>query len=263
MSVDPQMFYEGVTAPTASDPAGAEGQAPPVSPSAAPEPGQNSTPPEENIDYRSLSEQYQREAQEAQQRAAQNESQVTRIKSGLEQYLTQQQEQQRQAQYQQRVRDMTSRANTMQQDDAERYIHSETQNIIGEFQNAIVQERQQAAMREQQIARTLGAPLYIEKLVKDNGLPAEARDDLMAYGDPDLAERVGVPQLKRYYQQKKDWEERLTQASRSQQAQQRAQSGLNHLGGNNPPATPAFEVPEGLSAEQRATWIYDNVIHGG
>lgn len=264
MSVDPHTFYEGVTAPTASDPTGAEGQAPPVSPPVAPEPGQQTGQGDQNeVDFRALSEQYRQQAEDAQQRAAQNEAQVTRIRAGLEQYLTQQQQQQRQAQYQQRLREMTTRANTMQQEDAERYIQNETQNIINEFQNALAMERQQAAVREQQIARTLGAPLYIEKLVKDNKLPAEAREKLLAYGDPDLAERVGVPMLKDYYQQKAEWEERLTQASRSNQAQQRANSGLNRLGGNNPPATPAFEVPDGLSKEQQAIWIYDNVIHGG
>jgi len=151
----------------------------------------------------------------------------------------------------------------MRTEDAERYLEAEMQKIDAEYNRSLQQERQQWQQILQQQQRVLGAPLYIEKLVKDNGLPSEAKERLMAYGDPDLAERVGVPMLKDYYAQKQQWEEQLKQAARSQEAQNRANSGLSRLGGNNPPTTPSFEVPDGLSPEQRALWIYDNVIHGG
>lgn len=258
MSVDPQTFYQGVTAPPASDPVPAAAPPEGVAPGAAPEP----EAPTPEVDYRAEAERYRQEAEEARARAAQHESRMTQVRQGLEQMMAQQAEQQRRSQYEQRVRDMTARANTMRAEDAERYIQSETQAIIGEFQTAIQQERQQAAQREQQLARALGAPLYIEKLVKDHNLPAEARQRLEAFGDPDLAERVGVPLVKDYYQQKQEWEERLRQASRTQEAQARANSGLNRLGGANPSAVSAVQVPEGLSPEQRAFWIYDNIIHG-
>ncbi len=265
MAVDPETFFQGIQPPTASDPAGAEGQAPPVSPPAAPEPGQQTEGQEQQpeVDFRAQAEKYRKEAEANAQRAAQHEQKIQQFQQGLEQVMAQQAERQRQQQRQARIDEALARADTMRSEDAKRYLKAEMQSIEAEYHQSLQQERQQWQMREQQIARTLGAPLYIEKLVKDHGLPAEAKERLMAYGDPELAERVGVPMLRDYYEQKKQWEEQLKQAARSQEAQNRAQSGLSRLGGNNPPSTPSFEVPDNLSPEQRALWIYDNVIHGG
>ena len=111
--------------------------------------------------------------------------------------------------------------------DAWRYIQEENRKLREE----LVRDAEQ---REQQIKRQLAAPMYIDYLVQQHGLPAEAKQELMAIGDPDIAARY-APQLKARYDQFGQLQQQIHQLSRTQQAERLQQSGVGMVGGTTPP----------------------------
>jgi hypothetical protein len=230
-------------------------QAPQSNPSAAGEPNEQQREP---VDYEAMirQERQAREAAEAERGRLQQT--LGQVEQGFQRIQQQNQQQADRQAFEQRRQSILQRADTMRADEANRFIASEMDSLYDEFQNKTSQLQQSMEQRQMQVLRQVATPLYIDDLIKRNNLPPEAREDLMRFGDPDVAANA-VPFIKRQYDERKQLEERLEQLARSQQATQTAQSGVGRLGGYNGAPGAATDIPEGLSADERALWVYRNL----
>lgn len=238
--------------PASSPAVAGQVQAPPQTPpTAAGEPGSSSG---QTPDYESIIRQREAEAQAAQQRAQQLEQTLSKVQQWAQQTEQQQQEQQRRTAFQDRKKQILQRAGSMRADEADRFIESEMDNLYNEFQQQTQTLAQQFQQQQQQTIRQLATPLYIQDLAKKHGLPESAAQELtqISGGDPDAALRM-VGWVKQRHDERQQLEERLSQLSRTQTANNVHNSGVTQLGGYNAPT--GFDVPDGLDADERAGWI--------
>lgn len=237
----------------ASFPEGTGQQTPPQTLPSANEPQPEQAQGQEpEVDYKSLAEQREREAQAARQRAQQLEQTIGQVQQWAQQAEAQQRQQSQRQMFNQRKQEIIDRAGNMRVEDANRYIASELDNLYSEFDQRLNQTQQQLEQRRMQEIRQIATPLYIDDLVKKNGLPEAAKQELLAYGDPDVA-RKQVPYLKERYERERKLEEQLRQLSRTQEAQRVQRSGVTQVGGYD--QSPQMQIPEGLDADEKAAYI--------
>ena len=237
----------------ASFPEGTGQQTPPQTLPSANEPQlEQQQGQEEQVDYKSLAEQREREAQEARQRAQQLEQTMGQVQQWAQQAEAQQRQQSQRQMFNQRKQEIIDRASNMRVEDANRYIASELDNLYSEFDQRLNQTQQQLEQRRMQEIRQIATPLYIDDLVKKNGLSEKAKEELMAFGDPDTA-RKQVPFIKAREEKERKLEEQLRQLSRTQEAQRVQRTGIAQVGGYD--QSPQMQIPEGLDADEKAAYI--------
>lgn len=227
--MDPNTFGQ----PNASAPALADAHQPvhnavnpaqdAYTPGAAVEPNQ-----EQPIDYEERARQLEAEKQQIEQQAAQMASTLQNVRMWAEQQQAMQQQQQREQQFQQREQSILDRADTMPSEDARRYIAEEMRKLRDEDARVYGQQLEQTK-------RALARPLYIDNLVKQNGLSEEDRQTLLALENPDDAARM-APYLKAQKQQYSTLQQQIDQLSRTQQANQIQGTGVGLVGGVNGPS---------------------------
>lgn len=249
-------------APSAS--AGTPGQAPPQGnpPAAAAAPDvqqQPSTPtpqpPTQNEDE--SRQQYLARIHELEQRASQAEQTASQLQSGLQEAIRYGQQRQQEDTFKRRRADLISQAEGMAPQERQTWLDTQLATLDAErdqyWQGQVQQERQQA----QQLARRIGTPLFVDQMMRQHGLPEEARQTLMAYAarDPDFVP-VAAQDLKRQYDAQQRYEQQLQQLSRSNQAQQMVDQGAGVVGGQSPAAMPYQSTGD---ADQDALAIYRQI----
>jgi hypothetical protein len=229
-------------------------QAPSSVPSSAGEP-QQQEPQAPAVDYQAMLRQEQQARQAAESERQRLQQTLGEVERGFQQIQQQNQQQAETQAFQQRKAQILQAAGSMRQDEADRYISSQMDSLYNEFQSRTQNLQQTLEQRQMQVLRQVATPLYIDELVRKNNLPAEAREQLMQFGDPDIAQRQ-VPFIKQQYEERKKLEERLEQLARTQQANDQVQQGVNRLGGYNAASGSGMDIPEGLTGDERALYIY-------
>lgn len=224
-----------------------QGQAPPPMPSpvAAGTPAvqqQPSTPtPQPPARQEDESQaQYLSRIRELEQRAMTAEQTASQLQNGLQEAIRYGEQVKQEDAYKRRRADMIAQADNMAPQERQAWLDSQLSALDRErdqyWQSQIQQERQQA----QQLARRIGAPLFVDQHMRQYGLPEEARATLLAYAsrDPDFVP-VAAQDLARQYQQQRQYEQQLQQLSRSNQAQQLVDQGAGAVGGQSPASMPS------------------------
>lgn len=258
--MDPQQFLQNLES-AASSPVDAaqematEAPAPvadPNVPFAAGEP--ESVPESATVDYEAR-------AREAEERARQIEAEASRYKSTLDQvnqwamnYQMQQQAQAEQQRYRQWRDEALDAAESMAPQDARRYLAAEFQKIEAEKDRMYQMQMQQLNQQREQERRVLGKPIFIEQIVRDNGLSDDDRKFLDALENPDDAARI-APMLKQNRERWNAQQEQINQIVRAQQAGQLQAAGIGTVGGTVAPGS-APTMPE--DPDEKAIWLLHN-----
>lgn len=184
----------------------------------------------------------QREA-ELQRVAAQNQQLqgvVTQIQQAAEANQRSQADQQRWTM-------ALAHADNLPADQARGYLEREHQAILQAERIRTQQERQQLQQQYESEKKVIAAPLYADHLMQANGLPPEARAELIAFRDPEVMYQQ-APLLKARYDA---WNAKLAtlqngqvQQGRTQEVMALQQAGLGSVGGQNGGMTYQLEVSD-------------------
>ncbi|HWV22983.1 MAG TPA: hypothetical protein VNZ58_02245 [Thermomicrobiales bacterium] len=223
--MDPNVFFSNGN-PSASSPDLATQATTPVQEAVSQVPGSAGEPDQSQDQVDPRVAELEARAQRAEQEAQQFRSTFNQIRTGFEQM-------QAEAAWKQREESIYSRAKAMEPDEALMFIRQEEASLRRDLEA-------QAEHRRQMVERQLGAPLFIDHLVKQHGLPDEARQELMNYGDPNVA-AAQAPIVKARYQQIQNLQSQLNQLSRSNQAGALQRAGLGASGGTTPVQTKPME----------------------
>lgn len=255
--MDPQNFWSNGTA---ASPAPATETTVVSQPGAAGAPGvSNEAPPQESeVNYQERARQLEADLDAQRTEAERLRGTMQQVQHWAEQTSAQQQEQQFQAGLHQHEQEIYRRAENMAPAEAYSYIQQENAKIRQALMDRTNQVQQYAQQQIQQVQRTAATPLYIDHIAKTNGLSEEAKQELIAYGDPDIAARQ-APIVKQRYDQIANLQDQLNQLSRSRQAGQLQASGVGMVGG-----TGVQNVPTDLSADPdiKAMQIYAQLKNG-
>lgn len=261
--MDPEVFFSGgdVRA-TASDPARAEEQAPSTGvTTAAPEPDVVEQEQAPEVDYKAEAKRAREEADAARAAAAENEARMAQVRQGIEQMMRQQEDTRRKQEFQQRAKNLVNTANSMRAEEAATFLETNMLNLQAEWEQKAQQDWQQREQQYQQVFRQVASEPYKHKLAEDYGLNKENRQRLLDQNiAPELAEQI-APMLKQQQDDRKEWERRLEQASRTAKAGERANSDMVNTTGGGAMTTAGIEVPSHLHGEEKLMWIYDNIVH--
>jgi hypothetical protein len=202
------------------------------------------------VDYK---ERYEQEARLREQREAENQRYrqgIQQLEQGFQQQTAQQQEAQERAM-------ILATAENMSAEEGNRYLNQQwairDQRKQQQMQQAIEQERQQF----QQQAKVIAAKPYADHLAQSLGLSEDAKEELLALGDPDLMFQQ-APTIKRRYdkweQERAQWQGQNQQLARSTEVTALRQNGLAQMGGQNGGGTWQLEVSD--DPDEAAMQIY-------
>lgn len=269
--MDPQRFWGTEPSPsaTATAPAGETPGAP-----GQPTPGAATVPaagvgtfptgqqPTEPTPQESDADRAIREAREQLQRLAAERDQLRGTLGQVQQWAeTRAQEAQRQqaeSQYQQERDAIFTAAQNMGTDDAFRYIQQNVAALDQRRQRQIEELAQQSQQRVEQVARQFATPLWAQELARQHGLPQDAVQELLGYGDPEVMQRQ-APVVAARYKKLSTLEEQLNQLARSQQAGQYVRQGAGMAGGQQAANLP---LPESDDPDVRAMQILNQLRAG-
>jgi hypothetical protein len=193
------------------------------------------------------------------QRLQQLEAQNRQYQQFVDQLQRAAQENQQNQQFNQNVQMMLARAEAMPQQEANAFLRDQIQSVIAQERLRAQQEVQQVRQQADQQIRMVTAPQYADYLLKQLQLPEEAREELLALGDPDTMLRY-APQVKarhdRYQQQLAQFQNSQVQVARSQEVQAMQNAGLGAFGGQDGGSF-QVEIPDHLSADEKAMLIYE------
>ena len=189
-------------------------------------------------------------------RAEQLQRQAQQYQSAIDQ-VRQYAETQQQTQAQQQQIDMIlAQADAMPSSEGTQFLRNQVKNLIAQQQ---VQAQQQIRTREQQFEherKLLAAPMYADYLIESMGIPAEAKQEILALHDPDLMYRM-APQIKQRYeqfnQQLAQFQQGQQQLARSQEVNEIRNNGLATVGGQGAGASYDIEVSD--DPDERAMQI--------
>lgn len=169
----------------------------------------------------------------------------------------QQQQQEVDAQFAARRQKIIDRASDMSPMDAQRYLADEMWSLQEDRINA---ERQRLAAAEQQWQgrfQEMAKPQWVDKVMKDHGLPESDRAVLSTVA-PDAMPAM-AQFMKQQHAQAAALNEQITQLSRTQQAGVLQASGVGNVGGS----APAGSVTLPDDPDDRAMAIYRQLMGGG
>lgn len=157
------------------------------------------------------------------------------------------QEQQENQQLQQQVDMMLATADNMPSGEANTYLRGQIKNLLGQTKIQSQQAIQQLQQQHQQEIRTVAAGPYADHLIQSMGLPPEAKEELMALGDPEMMYRQ-APGIKQRYDrfnaQLAQYQDNQQQIARSQEVNAIRQNGLANVGGQGAGASYELEVSD-------------------
>lgn len=152
---------------------------------------------------------------------------------------------------------MLAHADNLPADQAKGYLQSQFQRTLQAEQLRAQQQIQQMQQQAESEKKQIAAPLYAEHLLQANGLPPEAKQELLALGDPELMYRY-APQIKARYDA---WNAQISglqngqiQQGRTQEVMALQNAGLGSVGGQNGGMTYQLEVSD--DPDEAAMQIY-------
>lgn len=196
------------------------------------------------------------------QARVQAEQQVAQFRGALGQVAQQAQQSQAEQAAQQQIQMALAQAENMPSEQANQFLRNQMLNIRNQERIAAQQALQQREAQFDQERRVLAAQPYAEYLATENGLSAEAKQELLELGDPDLMYRQ-VGSIKRRHDA---WEQRFQQVTngnvqlaRTQEVNAIRQAGLANVGGAA--GTGSYQIEVSDDPDVAAVQIY-NHIHG-
>lgn len=170
---------------------------------------------------------------EENQRLQQQVQQSNQFMTQLQTYAQQQQMSQ---DFQSRINTIIAAAEGMAPSDANVYLKRQVEDLV---KSREMQAQQSFQAREQQFEqerKLLAAPQYAEYLVNHYQMPAEAKERLLAFRDPDIM-LAQAPFIKadfdRIAQLQQSAQQTNVQTARAQEIQAMSQAGFGHFGGQN------------------------------
>jgi hypothetical protein len=154
---------------------------------------------------------------------------------------------QRNQQFNAELQMMLAHADNLPADQAKGYLQSQFQRTLQAEQARAQQQIQALQQQSENEKKQIAAPLYADHLLQANGLPPEARQELLALGDPELMYRY-APQIKARYDA---WNAQIAglqngqlQQGRTQEVMAMQNAGLTAVGGQNGGMTYQLEVSD-------------------
>lgn len=195
----------------------------------APQPQQPDTVQQAQIDYAAELARRDAEIQRVNTEKQQLQGVVSQIQQAAE-------ANQRNQQDQERWNLALAHADNLPAEQARAYLAREHQSIIQSERIRAQQYAQQIEQQKEAEKKQIAAPLYADHLVQANGLPAEAKAELLALRDPELMFNY-APVLKARYDA---WNAQFSGVQNNQLQQARTQevmalqnAGLGSIGGQN------------------------------
>jgi hypothetical protein len=214
-------------------------------------------PQQPQVDYAAQLAAREAELQRIQSQNQQLQGVVSQIQRAAEE------NQQAQA-FNQELTMMLAHADNLPADQARSYLQNQFQQTIQRERVRNQQQFQQFQQQAEQEKKAIAAPLYADHLLQANGLPPQAKEELLALGDPDLMFRM-APQIKARYDA---WNAQIAgvqqsnvQVARAAEVQALQNAGLGAIGGQNT-GTFQVEIPDDMDPDERAMLIDDYQRYG-
>jgi hypothetical protein len=156
-------------------------------------------------------------------------------------------ETQQNQQINERIQMITSTANSLPASEAETYMKNQINAILGDVRLSSNQQIQQIKAENDAMMRVVAAPTYADHLAQQLQLSPEAKEELVALGDPDLMYKM-APQIKQRYDrfntQLAQYQQGQTQIARTQEVAALSQAGLGAFGGQTAGGSYQLEVSD-------------------
>lgn len=211
------------------------------------------------------SDEWRQRFEQAEQRRLQAEQELTQHRNVVQQVQRAATEAEQNRQFNERMQVVLAAADNMPSDQARQYIQQQTNSILAQQRQQAQQEIQQAQQQAHQMVQRAALPQYADHLASTLGLSAEAKQELMAYQDPDMMYRM-APVIKQRYdafqQQIDQLQGNQVQNARAQEVAAQQQAGFGAFGGQNTGGSFQVELPDHLDADEKAMWIYNYQKHG-
>lgn len=221
----------------------------------APQPQEPVAPQQPQIDYAAQLAAREAELQRISAQNQQLQGVVTQIQQAAE-------TNQRNQQFNAELQMMLAHADNLPADQAKGYLQTQFQQALQREQVRAQQQIQQFQQQAEAEKKQIAAPLYADHLLQANGLPPEAKQELLALGDPELMYRY-APQIKARYDA---WNAQIAglqngqiQQGRTQEVMALQNAGLGAVGGQNGGMTYQLEVSD--DPDEAAMQIY-NAMRG-
>ena len=247
---NPVAPVQGQQGPATSPGVGQPGQGQPVQSQQQPVAGppQGVTPPAAPVGVSQVDPQRLREQQEL--------AQYRQVVGAMQQHL---QEQQGEQEFDNRLTMLLAQAENMPTAEANTFLRNQFKALRGQDKIAFQQQMQAVQGQTYEQLKMAYAPQYAEHLAQTNGLSAEARDELISLGDPDLMYRA-LPGIKQRYDwfnsQLQQFQQGQVQQARSQEVLAMTQAGLGAFGGQTG-GTFQIELDDNMDPDERAMAIYN------
>lgn len=154
---------------------------------------------------------------------------------------------QRSQQFNAELKMKIAHAQNLPHDQVDGYLEREFQAMLQAERMRAQQQQQQLEQRYEAEKKQIAAPLYADHLVQANGLPAEAKAELLALRDPELMFNY-APVLKARYDawnaQFAGVQNNQLQQGRTQEVMAMQNAGLTSVGGQNGGMTYQIEVSD-------------------
>lgn len=190
---------------------------------------------ESNADFEARIRAAEERAQHFQQEAQQARGAMQEFIQRAEQVRTENQARQVQAEFDRLRGDAIKQSRNFSPDEGAEYLERELGRIASQEREFWGLQVQQVYQQREQDRRVLGTPLFVDNLMREQGLPDAARDEIMqaAALNPDYAARI-APSIKARYDQIANIEAQLNQLSRSNTVQNLRDQGAGLVGGQTP-----------------------------
>lgn len=199
-----------------------------------------------------------REAEAERARLRQQNEQYSTVFQQIKQHSEREQQEKERNE---RIQAIVSTAESMAPGEASTYMRNQMLNLQRQEQVAREQAVHQERARAEQAIKMAALPQYADHIIQSMGLPAEAKQELLSYGDPDLMYRQSGA-LKARYDQLAQLRQQIAQSSqqtaRTNEVNAMRQNGLTSIGGQ---AASGFN-PNDLPADpdDRALAIYEQML---
>jgi hypothetical protein len=175
------------------------------------------------------------------------QAELNQYRQLMGQLATRAQQEQENSELDNRLTMITARAETMPVQEANTFLKEQMRQIAAQKEASAAQRLQQREQEFAQRERMLVAPQYADYLIETLGLPAEAKQEFLALGDPDLMQRYSGVIKQRYdswNQRISQYENNQVQMARSQEVQAQSAAGLGSFGGQTAGGSMQIEVPD-------------------
>jgi flagellar biosynthesis GTPase FlhF len=243
-----------VSAATRSAMAPAQG-----APATAGEPGHGQTESGSGaeVDYRARAEELERRAAAAEDQARRLQGTLGEVQTWAQRAEAEQRLKAQEAEANRRRREIMEQAGRMPVRESNQFIEKEIAKLESDYQRQLQEREQMAQQEKMQLARQLATPLYIDELVRQHGLPPEAKERLMSFGDPDVAAKQ-LPWIKQEYDHIQNLQNQLNQLSRTQRSGYLQEQGLGMVGGTSAVQS-GYDIPDNVDPDTRAMLILNEL----